>query len=172
MWLQVRALPGAGCLHSCPSVLPAQTRMPLSLAKMLHIWLLSFPSPLNRKKGGKKQSQTKPTNPITQLCPLNKQLPKLYPQRHTETLGAWGSVMGFLVPLPPTTNAASQQPIECTGGEKEYILINRGEKWFWSCGPVSLVIEKGEVVGGKGRGNLILQEIIATMLISGIFNVP
>lgn len=44
---------------------------------------------------------------------------------------------------------------------------------IWVLQPRSLVIEKGEVVGGgERRGDLILQEIIATMLISGIFNIP
>lgn len=45
---------------------------------------------------------------------------------------------------------------------------------IWVLQPHSLVIEKGEVVGGWGEwgGDLILQEIIATMLISGIFNIP
>lgn len=48
---------------------------------------------------------------------------------------------------------------------------------IWVLQPRSLVIEKGEVVVGggekrRGEGDLILQEIIATMLISGIFNIP
>lgn len=44
---------------------------------------------------------------------------------------------------------------------------------IWVLQPRSLVIEKGEVVGGEREGgDLILQEIIATMLISGIFNIP
>ena len=84
-----------------------------------------FPHPRNSKKKKKKKTPHQP--PPTNSALLINSFPN-YPQHHTETLGAWGSVMGFHVPRPTTTNAASQQPIECTGGEKEYILINRGEK--------------------------------------------
>lgn len=127
--------PGAGSPHCCQSMHLAQTRMPFSLVKMRPVWLLPPMAPSNEKQKQKQKAKKQTTNPWTQLCPLNKQLPALPPASQ------WNPRrLELSNGISHTPSYNHQRSFPATywmhGGEKEYILINRGEKWFGSSSPV------------------------------------